>query len=140
MGDGTGMMNAFSLMLAGVAAASSPTEESVPTGRQGQEKPPAIVPAGPDPVYPADFYKPFQPQTALDMLERTPGFLLSEGTSVRGFGNAAGNVLIDGQRPTVKEAASPKFCVASPHRVSSGWYCCVGPTLPRRRARRWSPT
>ncbi|WP_285017693.1 TonB-dependent receptor [Novosphingobium sp. fls2-241-R2A-195] len=96
------MMNAFSLMLAGVAAASSPTEESVPTGRQGQEKPPAIVPAGPDPVYPADFYKPFQPQTALDMLERTPGFLLSEGTSVRGFGNAAGNVLIDGQRPTVK--------------------------------------
>ena len=36
------------------------------------------------------------------MLERTPGFLLSEGSAVRGFGGAAGNVLIDGQRPTVK--------------------------------------
>ncbi|WP_240530003.1 TonB-dependent receptor [Novosphingobium sp. PC22D] len=56
----------------------------------------------PEPVYPADFYAPFQPQTALDMLERTPGFTLSEGDFVRGFGGAAGNVLIDGQRPTVK--------------------------------------
>ncbi|KMS56628.1 hypothetical protein V474_14180 [Novosphingobium barchaimii LL02] len=93
-------MNAFSLMLAGLAAATSPLDEERPAQRQ--EAPPAIVPAGPDPVYPADFYKPFQPQTALDMLERTPGFLLSEGTSVRGFGGGAGNVLIDGQRPTVK--------------------------------------
>lgn len=95
-------MNAFSLMLAGVAAATSPLDEDRPAQRQGQEAPPAIVPAGPDPVYPADFYKPFQPQTALDMLERTPGFLLSEGTLARGFGGGAGNVLIDGQRPTVK--------------------------------------
>ncbi|MGF7153553.1 TonB-dependent receptor plug domain-containing protein [Novosphingobium gossypii] len=96
------MMNAFPLLLAGVAAATSPVEETDNAGRLGQEKPPAVVPAGPDPVYPAEFYKPFQPQTALDMLERTPGFILAEGTSVRGFGNAAGNVLIDGQRPTVK--------------------------------------
>jgi hypothetical protein len=88
-------------MLAGVAATVAPTEDTRPVGL-GQEAPPAMVPVGPDPVYPADFYKPFQPQSALDMLERTPGFLLSEGTSVRGFGNAAGNVLIDGQRPTVK--------------------------------------
>ncbi len=94
-------MNTLSLMLAGVAATVAPTEDTRPVGL-GQEAPPAMVPVGPDPVYPADFYKPFQPQSALDMLERTPGFLLSEGTSVRGFGNAAGNVLIDGQRPTVK--------------------------------------
>lgn len=95
-------MNAFSVMLAGVAATATPPDDTRPLERLGQEAPPAIVPVGPDPVYPADFYKPFQPQTALDMLERTPGFLLSEGTSVRGFGGAAGNVLIDGQRPTVK--------------------------------------
>lgn len=63
---------------------------------------PAVMHSGSDPVYPADFYKAFQPQTALDMLERTPGFVLSEGSAVRGFGGAAGNVLIDGQRPTVK--------------------------------------
>ncbi|MEE4450838.1 TonB-dependent receptor domain-containing protein [Novosphingobium resinovorum] len=95
-------MNSLSLMLAGVAATAAPMEETGPAQRLGQEAPPAAVPTGPDPVYPADFYKPFQPQTALDMLERTPGFLLSEGSSVRGFGGAAGNVLIDGQRPTVK--------------------------------------
>ncbi|WP_245978809.1 TonB-dependent receptor plug domain-containing protein [Aurantiacibacter xanthus] len=62
----------------------------------------ATVTVEPEPVYPAEFYAAFQPQTALDMLERTPGFTLSEGSSVRGFGGAAGNVLIDGQRPTVK--------------------------------------
>ncbi|MFD2429917.1 hypothetical protein ACFSUK_20805 [Sphingobium scionense] len=69
-------------------------------GAQDNSQPahPPIVPTGPDPVYPVDFYAPFQPQTALDMLERTPGFLLSEGNSLRGFGGAAGNVLIDGQR------------------------------------------
>lgn len=54
------------------------------------------------PVYPAAFFAPFQPQTALDMLERTPGFALSQGSFARGFGGAAGNVLIDGQRPTIK--------------------------------------
>lgn len=63
---------------------------------------PSSRPAGAEPVYPADFYAPFQPQTALDMLERTPGFILAEASNLRGFGGAAGNVLIDGQRPTVK--------------------------------------
>lgn len=95
-------MNLMTMMLAGVAASVAPVDEPRMKKDAGQEQPPAIVPAGPDPVYPADFYTAFQPQTALDMLERTPGFLLSEGSSVRGFGNAAGNVLIDGQRPTVK--------------------------------------
>jgi hypothetical protein len=55
-----------------------------------------------EPVYPAAFFAPFQPQTALDMLNRMPGFTVAEGSFVRGFGGAAGNVLIDGQRPTVK--------------------------------------
>src|SRR5690606_27732877 len=80
----------------------SPVEDARTAENSARDHAPAIVPAGPDPVYPAAFYQPFQPQTALDMLERTPGFILSEGASVRGFGNAAGNVLIDGQRPTVK--------------------------------------
>lgn len=52
--------------------------------------------------YPAAFFAPFGVQTALDVLARTPGFALSQGDDVRGFGGAAGNVLIDGQRPTVK--------------------------------------
>ncbi|MEJ5976843.1 TonB-dependent receptor [Novosphingobium sp. PS1R-30] len=58
--------------------------------------------AADNPVYPGSFYAPFQPQTAFDMLERTPGFTVDAGDYVRGFGGAAGNVLINGQRPTVK--------------------------------------
>lgn len=97
-------MTPLSLLLAGAAAMASGTSGDEP--QSGDPVPGnaahALAPSGPDPVYPAEFYKPFQPQTALDMLERTPGFLLTEGSSVRGFGGAAGNVLIDGQRPTVK--------------------------------------
>lgn len=96
-------MNLFPLLFTSLAVATGPaSNEPVRPDVTGQPAHPPVIPAGPDPVYPAEFYKPFQPQTALDMLERTPGFLLSEGSSLRGFGGAAGNVLIDGQRPTVK--------------------------------------
>lgn len=52
--------------------------------------------------YPAEFFSSFKPNTASDMILRLPGFTLDDGSSVRGFGGAAGNVLIDGQRPTSK--------------------------------------
>ncbi|WP_159830449.1 TonB-dependent siderophore receptor [Novosphingobium sp. TCA1] len=95
-------MTTMRWMLASLAVAVGPAEAQEALPRPEGEKPASVVPTGPDPVYPASFYDAFQPQTALDMLERTPGFLLSEGSAVRGFGGAAGNVLIDGQRPTVK--------------------------------------
>lgn len=50
---------------------------------------------------PADFAAS-RPNTALDMINRLPGFTLDGGDQVRGFAGAAGNVLIDGQRPTSK--------------------------------------
>lgn len=50
---------------------------------------------------PADFAAA-RPNTALDMISRLPGFSFDGGDSVRGFAGAAGNVLIDGQRPTIK--------------------------------------
>ncbi|WP_343525419.1 TonB-dependent receptor [Sphingomonas sp.] len=53
-------------------------------------------------AYPAAFYAAFQPQTVIDMLKRTPGFTLESDDDTRGFGANAGNVLIDGQRPSVK--------------------------------------
>jgi outer membrane receptor protein involved in Fe transport len=52
--------------------------------------------------YPAAYFASSSPSTALDMLARLPGFTLDTGSSVRGFGGAAGNVLIDGERPTSK--------------------------------------
>ena len=50
---------------------------------------------------PADFADA-RPNTALDMISRLPGFSFEGGDSVRGFAGAAGNVLIDGARPTIK--------------------------------------
>ena len=52
--------------------------------------------------YPASFFTQFQPNTATDMINNLPGFVFDDGDSVRGFAGAAGNVLIDGQRPTSK--------------------------------------
>ncbi|HWE47479.1 MAG TPA: TonB-dependent receptor [Caulobacteraceae bacterium] len=52
--------------------------------------------------YPASYFAAQQPNTAYDVVIRLPGFSLDDGTSVRGFAGAAGNVLIDGQRPTSK--------------------------------------
>lgn len=52
--------------------------------------------------YDASFFAPFTPQTALDMVNRLPGFVLDSGTELRGFANAAGNVLLDGEPPSSK--------------------------------------
>lgn len=53
-------------------------------------------------AYPPAFFADQRPDTARDMIERLPGFLLESGAGARGFEGAAGNVLIDGQRPTTK--------------------------------------
>ena len=52
--------------------------------------------------YPPEFFAAAQPSTALDMITRLPGFNLEQGDNVRGFAGAAGNVLINGERPTTK--------------------------------------
>lgn len=53
-------------------------------------------------AFEAEFFAVYRPATALDMVERVPGFTIDEGDTVRGFGGAAGNVLIDGERPSAK--------------------------------------
>jgi outer membrane receptor protein involved in Fe transport len=52
--------------------------------------------------YPPAFFASANPSTAMDMLDRLPGFEFDGGSGVRGFGGAAGNVLIDGERPASK--------------------------------------
>lgn len=49
-----------------------------------------------------DFFATYAPVTALDMVKRIPGFSINEGEGRRGFGENAGNVLIDGDRPSTK--------------------------------------
>jgi outer membrane receptor protein involved in Fe transport len=52
--------------------------------------------------YPAAFFAGPQVANASEMLGRVPGFSLDTGDEVRGFEGAAGNVLVDGQRPASK--------------------------------------
>ncbi len=53
-------------------------------------------------AYPRAYFDPYNPQTARDMVDRLPGFTLDLGDDIRGFGAGAGNVLIDGARPSSK--------------------------------------
>ena len=53
-------------------------------------------------TYDRAFFNRFRPQSAFDIVARIPGFSLDGGANVRGFGGAAGNLLIDGSRPAAK--------------------------------------
>jgi len=54
-------------------------------------------------IYAPAFFASYSPVTARDMVDRVPGFSLSEGdTDRRGLGDSFGNLLIDGQRPSNK--------------------------------------
>lgn len=56
-------------------------------------------------VYAAGFFTAFQPASARDIVDRVPGFRFEDSDSdVRGFAGAAGNVVIDGRRPSTKSA------------------------------------
>jgi outer membrane receptor protein involved in Fe transport len=53
-------------------------------------------------AYPPEFFAAARPANAREMLDRIPGFSFDGGDEVRGYEGAAGNVLIDGQRPATK--------------------------------------
>ena len=54
-------------------------------------------------VFAPEFFAGSSPNTALDMIARLPGFQFDQGNNgTRGFAGAAGNVLIDGDRPSSK--------------------------------------
>jgi hypothetical protein len=57
-------------------------------------------------TYEPAFFADFNPQTALDMVSRVPGFSVSGGGNSRGLAGNLGNVLIDGRRPSSKDGIS----------------------------------
>ena len=61
----------------------------------------SVKPAGNRKFDPA-FFATYAPVTALDMVRRIPGFSIDQREGRRGFGENAGNVLIDGDRPSTK--------------------------------------
>ncbi len=76
---------------------------------QAQVTDAAQAPAGTDESskqiveYPSAFFARYKPNTALDMINQTPGFLLNDGDASRGLGAAAGNILINDRRPSAKQ-------------------------------------
>jgi len=72
-------------------------------------------------VYAVEFFDQYTPQNAFEMIRRLPGFSFDRGSNVRGFGGAAGNVLIDGSRPTSKagglESALKRIPAAQVERI-----------------------
>lgn len=54
-------------------------------------------------LYEAAYFAQFSPANALEIVQRVPGFTLELGSEeVRGFGQAAGNVVVNGSRPSSK--------------------------------------
>jgi outer membrane receptor protein involved in Fe transport len=64
--------------------------------------------------YPVAFFAGQQVANAYEMLQRIPGFQLDTGDSVRGYEGAAGNVLVDGQRPTSKTDGLDQILIRIP--------------------------
>ena len=50
---------------------------------------------------PADFAR-YAPKNAYDMLVQVPGFSIRDNENLRGLGQATGNVLFNGERPSNK--------------------------------------
>lgn len=67
--------------------------------------------------YDASFFAQYAPRTALDIVQRIPGFSLDLGANnngngpadVRGFAGVAGNVIVNGQRPSTKSEPLDAF-------------------------------
>jgi hypothetical protein len=83
----------------GAAAQTAPAAQPPATGRPSRTT-----------VYEASFFVQYAPRTALDIVQRVPGFSLDLGATqtqqgsvdVRGFAGTAGNVVINGARPSTK--------------------------------------
>ncbi len=81
-------------LLGGPAAAQTAPGQSLPAAGASQQ---GVL------VFEPVFFTDARPDTALDMIARLPGFAFESGDSgTRGLAGTAGNVLIDGRRPSTK--------------------------------------
>ncbi|HEX5776169.1 MAG TPA: TonB-dependent receptor, partial [Caulobacteraceae bacterium] len=76
------MRSAF--FLAALAAGLSPVVAAAQTLPEPASSTAAVV------AYPAAFFASAQPNTAMEMVARLPGFAFDSGDGVRGFSGAAG--------------------------------------------------
>ena len=102
-------------------------------GTAGAQAPAGTQPSSPDAAaqevitYPSRFFRQYEPDTALDMVLQVPGFQVDDGGGQRGFGVAAGNILIDGRRPSSKQDAPSAILRRIPASVVAGIELIRGP-------------
>ena len=84
---------ATTALLIAAGAASAQTPAPAPQAEAGQQGVLGFTPA---------FFAAQRPPPALDMVERVPGFSVSDGDGSRGFEGSVGNILINGSRPASK--------------------------------------
>jgi len=93
------LLTTTALMLAAAAAPAAAVAAEAPAAPARQAAVPsdqAVL------VFAPDFFADARPNTALDMVNRVPGFSINDGDGARGFEGAVGNVLINGARPASK--------------------------------------
>lgn len=83
------------LLNAGAAAAQTPPPAQAPAATADASQQGVLV-------FTPDFFADQRPNTALDMVNRIPGFQVQDGDGSRGFEGAVGNILINGSRPASK--------------------------------------
>ncbi len=64
--------------------------------------------------FPAEFFAPFAPRTAKEMLDRVPGFVADEVADSRGLGQASSNILINGARSSGKRDSALQMLARVP--------------------------
>ena len=84
------------LLGAGAAAAQTPPPPPAQHTAQAEAGQQGVL------VFNPDFFADQRPTTALDMVNRVPGFSVSDGDGSRGFEGSVGNVLVNGSRPASK--------------------------------------
>jgi len=99
-------MRLVSLFALSTAIAAPALAQETPT--TGEAPPPAAAEvaangnsAGRQVFTPADFAR-YAPTNAYDMLNQVPGFSIRDNENLRGLGQATGNVLFNGERPSNK--------------------------------------
>jgi outer membrane receptor protein involved in Fe transport len=97
------------LLLTAAVAALGASAAAAQTPPGGDFPPKAPTQGSRTTVYDAAFFAQYAPRTAFDIVQRIPGFTLDLGNSaaasgvdVRGFAGTAGNVVLNGARPSSK--------------------------------------
>src|SRR5690348_16867691 len=97
------------LSLAAIAAGLAPTAFAQQGAAPSAQTP--AQPAAQQGVQPfeAAYFRQYNPVTAFDIVTRVPGFEIDDGEALRGFGATAGNVLVNGERPSSKVVISEQL-------------------------------